>query len=90
MKLKNKELQWIYDNIDELKRVLVAIDYLRENRQSEQQLYSRTHDKLCDLLFSFLWVSMGENVPKTLWSASDYSELYGIVTDSELNITSDE
>ena len=83
MKLNDKRYQWLYDKCNEMKRVLVTLDYLRQHREicSGSEVYTKTNDKAHHLAFSFLMVLMGEHIPKTLWTVNDYSELYGIIDD---------
>ena len=54
-------------------------------------VYKRADEQVHDLAFSFLMVAMGESIPKTLWSADDYSVLYGLIMDADgdLEVTND-
>lgn len=87
MKLNDERLQWIYDNADSLKEAAVVCDFCKQHRTLDDT--SRKADGLLhDLSFSFLMVAMGEHIPKSLWSVSDYSVLYGILDDAkELDIS---
>lgn len=86
MKLKSKELQWIYDNIDRFKQAVVALDFARAwNVPTDDVIRNRADEQVHDLAFSFLMVAMGENIPKTLWSVDDYSMLYGNIMDAKEN-----
>lgn len=94
MKLNDKSLQWIYDNCEALKKAIVALDYCKQSKiaYSENRTYQKAISDVKGLAFSFLMVAMGEHIPKTLWSVSDYSVLYGLLDDhkDELEITQDE
>lgn len=79
MKLKDEQLNWIYQNIDELKRSLVALDYAMGNRKCDSEYRHSIEDHILDLALSFLMVTMGDNIPKTYWQVDDYSVLYGVL-----------
>ena len=92
MKLNDKSLQWIYDSIDRLKEAVVALDFAKQwHCAKEDMVYKRADEQVHDLAFSFLMVAMGESIPKTLWSADDYSVLYGLIMDADgdLEVTND-
>ena len=96
MKLQNESLQWIYDNCERMQRAVVALDYCKSSgvRRMENKLYDKVDNEVCDLALSFLWLAIGEAIPKTLWSVDDYSELYGIITqahdDGQINLSNDD
>lgn len=83
MKLYDERLQWIYDQLDEFKRALVTVDFCKANHISgyEDKTFNRADDVVHSLALSFLLVSMGEHIPKDLWTVDDFSELYGIIFD---------
>lgn len=85
MKLHDKRYQWIYDKCNELKRVLVTLDYLKQHREvcAGSEAYTKTSDKAHHIALSFLMVIMGEHIPKSLWTVNDYSVLYGIIDDKK-------
>lgn len=83
MKLYNESLQWIYDHINDFKRVLVALDYCKQIGCKFDDVARKNADEAVhDYALSFLLIAMGEHPPKTLWSAKDYSVLYGAIMDS--------
>lgn len=82
MRLNNESLNWIYQQINELKRTLVTLDYIMQNCKWDSEARRRIDDHLDDLALSFLLVAMGENIPKTLWSVGDYSILYGLIDEN--------
>lgn len=93
MKLHDESYQWIYDHIDDFKRALVTADYCRQHRiPYDDKARMNADDDINDYALSFLLIAMGEHLPKTLWSASDYSVLYGIIMDDgdELHIRDDQ
>lgn len=79
MKLNSENLNWIYQHLDELERMLVVLDYSLEHRKAFQESFKHADEKVHNLLFSFLMVAMGESIPRTLWSVADYSVLYGLI-----------
>lgn len=82
MKLHDESLQWIYDHISNFKRAVVALDYAKQVRTShDNEVFRRADDAVHDYALSFLLMAMGEHPPKTLWSARDYSVLYGAIMD---------
>lgn len=84
MKLHNESFQWIYDHIDDFKRALVTADYCRQHRYPySDKLYKNAYDDIHDFALTFLLLAMGEHAPKTIWSASDYSVLYGRIIDDD-------
>lgn len=93
MKLYDRRMQWIFDHADEFKKAVVAADYMKERRAAPggSAMTDRALREAKDLAFSFLLVLMGEHIPTTLWSASDYSVLYGLIfnNDEDLDITED-
>lgn len=90
MKLNDNSLQWIYDNIDRYKEAVVALDFAKKCRcNHDDTVYKRADKQVHDLAFSFLMVAMGESIPKTLWSADDYSVLYGLIMNGDTDITND-
>lgn len=90
MKLYNKELQWIFDSVDRFKEAVVALDFAKECGAGCDDLTRKKADEqVHDLAFSFLMVAMGGNIPKTLWSVRDYSELYGVIDDADLDMSDD-
>ena len=94
MKLNDEGYQWIFDNIDRFKQALVTADFCKEwrLRSADSKTFILADEQIHDLAFSFLMVAMGEHIPKTLWSAGDYSVLYGIISDAKddgLQITDD-
>lgn len=83
MKLHNESLQWIYDHINDFKRALIALDYCRQiGCKYDDVARKKADEAVHDYALSFLLVAMGEHPPKTLWSAKDYSVLYGTIMDS--------
>lgn len=82
MKLNSENLNWIYQHLDELERVLVANDYAREHRMECPEACKHSNDRLHDLIFSFLMIIMGESIPRTLWSVPDYSVLFGLIDEN--------
>lgn len=90
MKLNDSSYQWIYDNADRLKQAVVVIDFCKQHRTLDDT-FRKADGLLPDLAFSFLMVAMGEHIPKSLWSVSDYSVLYGILVHAEeLDMRDDE
>lgn len=88
MKLNDDRYQWIYDNIDELKQAVVVCDFCKQNRTLGEETYRKADSLMHDLAFSFLMVAMGEHIPKSLWSVSDYSDLYTLIDNAEeLDVT---
>ena len=82
MKLRNESLQWIYNHIDDFKRAVVALDFIRLVRPThDNEAFRRADEAVHNYALSFLLVAMGEHPPKTLWSAKDYSVLYEIMMD---------
>ena len=94
MKLRNESFQWIYDHIDDFKRALVTADYCRQLRCGyDDKAFKQADEAIHDYALSFLLMVMGEHPPKTVWSASDYSILYGTImdnTDGDCRISYDE
>ena len=93
MKLNNNNLQWIYDHVDDFKRALVALDYVKQLKVPFDDRVKKSADEAVhDYAFSFLMMAMGEHPPKTLWSANDYSILYRTIMDAneDIEITDDE
>lgn len=91
MKLNRIENQWINENLDELKYMIEIYDFAMKRRDimSHDQLI-KIHDVICDMLFSMLWIIMGNPIPKKLYSANDYSVLYEVISGSdELEITNE-
>ena len=88
MKLHEKRYQWMYDKCNEMKRLLVTLDYLRQHREicAGSEAFTKTNDKIHHLAFSFLMVIMGEHIPKSLWTVNDYSELYTIIDENKDNL----
>lgn len=82
MKLHDKSLQWIYDNVDGLKQAAIVCDFCKQYRTLDDT-FRKADELLHNLSFSFLMVAMGENIPKTLWSVCDYSVLYSVLDDAE-------
>ena len=82
MKLNDERYQWIYDNVDKLKQAVVVCDFCKQRRTLDDAFW-KADELLHDLAFSFLMVAMGEHIPKSLWSVSDYSVLYGLLDDAE-------
>lgn len=83
MRLHDKTLQWIYNHTDDFKLALVALDFAKQARCTRDDLVFRKADEAVhDYALSFLLMAMGEHPPKTLWSANDYSVLYGVIMDS--------
>lgn len=93
MKLYDQRMQWILDRTDEFKEAVVAADFIKQHRAAPggSAMTDRALREAKDLAFSFLLVLMGEHIPTTLWSASDYSVLYGLIfdADEDLDITED-
>lgn len=88
MKLHDKRLQWIYDHTDILQRAVVVADFCKQNRTLGEETYRKADSLMHDLAFSFLMVAMGEHIPKSLWSVSDYSDLYTLIDNAEeLDVT---
>lgn len=86
MELHDESLQWIYDHIGDFKRAVVALDYAKQTRTSrDNEVFKRADEEVHDYALSFLLMAMGEHPPKTRWSASDYSVLYGIMMDDSDN-----
>lgn len=84
MTLHDESLQWIYNHIDEFKQAVVALDFAKQtDRNLQNKIFRRADDLTRDLAFSFLMLLMGEHLPKTLWSVTDYSVLYGIIMDDD-------
>lgn len=83
MKLHDKRLQWIYDHTDMLQRAVAVVDFCKQHRTYSDETFQRADSLMHDLAFSFLMVAMGEHIPESLWSVSDYSVLYGILDDAE-------
>lgn len=83
MNLHDKTLQWIYDHTDDFKRALVALDFAKQARCTRDDgVFRKADEAVHDYALSFLLMAMGEHPPKTLWSANDYSVLYGVIMDS--------
>ena len=82
MKIKN---QWLLDQINDLIQLIYTYDFMQKNRSTPNDInnLAKIHDELCNTLFSMLWVSMGENIPKRLYKVNDYSVLYGIIADND-------
>lgn len=90
MKLNDNTLQWIYDNIDRFKEAVVALDFAKKWKcNCDDTVYKRANKQVHDIALSFLMLSMGESIPKTLWSADDYSVLYGLIMNGDTDITND-
>ena len=84
MKLHDKRLQWIYDKCNDMKKAVVTLDYLKQQKLGySDEGYRKTSDNAHHLAFSFLMVIMGEHIPKSLWTVNDYSVLYGIIDDNK-------
>lgn len=82
MKLNDKRYQWLYDKCNDMKRLIVTLDYLKERHIGySDETFRKVSDTSHHLALSFLLVIMGEHIPKSLWSVNDYSELYGIIDD---------
>lgn len=83
MRLHDESLRWIYNHIDDFKRAVVALDYAKRTRtQRDNEVFKRADEEVHDYALSFLLMAMGEHPPKTLWSARDYSVLYGVIMDN--------
>ena len=84
MKLNDERYQWIYDQCNEIKRAVVALDYAKKWRAScSDEVRKRADDQVHHLALSILLLAMGEHIPKSLWTVSDYSVLYGILDDNK-------
>lgn len=82
MKLNSENLNWIYQHLDELERMLVVLDYWLEHRKAFPESFKHADEKVHNLIFSFLMVAMGESIPRTLWSVADYSVLYELIDEN--------
>lgn len=81
MNIKN---QWLLDQINDLIQLIYTYDFMKNNRQRyDNNQMANVHDQLCNTLFSMLWVTMGENIPKDLYKINDYSVLYGVIADDD-------
>lgn len=81
MNIKN---QWLLDQINDLIQLIYTYDFMKNNRQKyDNNQMANIHDQLCNNLFSMLWVTMGENIPKDLYKINDYSVLYGVIADDD-------
>lgn len=92
MQLHKKEYQWIYDKCNEMQRALVTMDWCKQNGYGySNEVCRKAEERVHHLALSFLLVAMGENIPKALWTVSDYSELYGLLDDNrdDLNLIDD-
>lgn len=93
MKFYSDELKWIYDHVDDLKRIVMYLDVSIEHffmRGENERQYRELDKKAHDLAFTFLMLLMGENIPKSLWSVGDYSEMYGLIMGcNDLEVTND-
>ncbi len=93
MKLHDESYQWIYDHADDFKRAIVALDFAKQARcTSNDEVFRKADKAVHNYALSFLLMAMGEHPPKTLWSASDYSVLYGVIMDDndDLDIHDDQ
>lgn len=81
----NNKNKWILEHIEELIQLIYVHDYMQKYATNEQK--AAIHDKLCNLLFSMLWVTMGANIPNRVYKINDYSVLWGLLdNDDELEI----
>lgn len=79
MKLKDEQLNWIYQNIDEFKKAVITLDYLQVHKRLDSTLRTNINDNILSMALSFLMVAMGDYIPKTYWQVDDYSVLYGVL-----------
>ena len=79
MKLKDEQLNWIYQNIDEFKKAVITLDYLQIHKRLDSTLRNNINDNILSMALSFLMVAMGDNIPKDYWQVDDYSVLYGVL-----------
>lgn len=79
MKLKNDNLDWIYQQTNEFKEALISLDYLMVHKRLDSTLINNIRDNVMSMALSFLMIAMGDNVPKSLWQVDDFSVLYGIL-----------
>lgn len=93
MKLKDERLDWMYQQTNEFKKNLVALDYLRVHKRLDSTLLRNIEDNLMSMALSFLMVGMGCNIPKILWTVDDFSVLYGVLDkhkdDEDMNLRDD-
>ena len=79
MKLKNDNLDWIYQQTNEFKEALISLDYLMVHKRLDSTLINNIRDNVMSMALSFLMIAMGDNVPKSLWQVDDFSALYGVL-----------
>lgn len=90
MRLNDERYQWIYDNIDRFKQALVTLDFIRKWKcGTDSPAFRRADEQVHDLAFSFLMIAIGEHIPTTLWSVNDYSVLYGLIMDADMDVSED-
>ena len=78
----NKE-KWMLDKIEILIELIYVYDFMQKNATFEQKNIFNIHDKLCNLLFTMLWITMGANIPDDVYKINDYSVLWGILDDND-------
>lgn len=77
----NKKNKWILEHIEALQELVYVYDYMQRYTSFEQRL--SIHDKLCNLIFTMLWITMGANIPDDVYKINDYSILWGIIDDDD-------
>lgn len=90
MKLNDESLNWMYQQTNEFKKALATLDYLRVHKRLDRTLLENISDNILSMALSFLMVSMGDHVPKELYTVDDFSVLYGVIDehreDQDMNL----
>lgn len=86
MKLNDESLNWMYQQTNEFKKALATLDYLRVHKRLDRELLNNINDNILSMALSFLMVSMGDHVPKDLYTVDDFSVLYGVIDDHREDI----
>lgn len=79
----NEKYRWIIEHLEEFKQAIEVMDFCKKHRIP---LDDRVRDEASEisksLALSFLFLLMGDNIPKEVYTVDDYSELYSVLMDN--------
>ena len=84
MKLKSKELQWVYDNIDRFKQAVVALDFASVNENRLANVVSHIGEVCMPADLGKLIKEMSYDVVEDF--LKEHSSLYNVIDKSEIKI----
>lgn len=75
--------RWIIEHLEEFKQAIEVMDFCKKHKiPLDDRVRDEAGEISKSLALSFLFLLMGDSIPKEAYTVDDYSELYSVLYDN--------